>query len=242
MHDAALEWIASTLVDAVEQGRRSPAAVTVLLRLYADTGREAYRSATERALTDILPQVASIRDARERLEWLGTLADASAISDDDQLPQLVQQLLPATIDDLETFVRASYEPGEGLLGASLADHVRTASALLTAFELTGRLPYSMLAEELLIAARRQGWDAERRVFADDFSANCVAAQLACRLAVLHRDPDYAAAAVVAPDADYERDARIALDALDAVYRDHPDAAAAYGLALINWFTLNPHPN
>jgi hypothetical protein len=120
--------------------------------------------------------------------------------------------------------------------------LHTASALVTAFELTGRLPYSMLAEELLMAARRQWWDAARGGFADDFGVNCVAVQLACRLALFHRDPDYAAAAVVAPGADYERDARQALESLDTAYRDHADAAGAYGLALINWFTLNPHPN
>jgi len=33
--------------------------------------------------------------------------------------------------------------------------VRGASALLTAFEITGRLPYSMLAEELIAVAGRR---------------------------------------------------------------------------------------
>ena len=57
-------------------------------------------------------------------------------------------------------IGGSYRPGEGLVRdrdgvrvrCSLADHVRGASALLTAFELTGRLPYSMLAEELMAIA------------------------------------------------------------------------------------------
>jgi hypothetical protein len=52
------------------------------------------------------------------------------------------------IDQLERVVGGSYRPGDGLVGerdgiacaAALGDHVRAASALLTAFELTGRLP------------------------------------------------------------------------------------------------------
>ena len=64
--------------------------------------------------------------------------------------------MPRAIDELEHAVAASYRPGEGLVGSGPAagrgsadDHVRAASALLTAFEMTGRLPYSMLAEELI---------------------------------------------------------------------------------------------
>ena len=74
-------------------------------------------------------------------------------------------LVPRAIDELEHAVGASYRPGDGLRRAasraagrgSAEDHVRAASALLTAFELTGRLPYSMLAEELIaaIAPRRR---------------------------------------------------------------------------------------
>ncbi len=66
------------------------------------------------------------------------------------------------IDQLERVVGGSYRPGEGLVRdldgvrarGSVDDHVRGASALLTAFEITGRLPYSMLAEELIAVAGR----------------------------------------------------------------------------------------
>ena len=65
--------------------------------------------------------------------------------------------MPAAIDELERVVGGSYRPGDGLVRdrdgirvrGSVGDHVRGASALLTAFELTGRLPYAMLAEELM---------------------------------------------------------------------------------------------
>ena len=56
-----------------------------------------------------------------------------------------QELVPLAIDHLEHIVGGSYRPGEGVRGDA-ADQVHAASALLTAFEITGRLPYSMLAE------------------------------------------------------------------------------------------------
>ena len=97
-----------------------------------------------------------------RCQWLGLFAEAAVVSDDARLPAAVNEWLARVIDDLEQVIRSAYEPGEGLMGASLLDQLRTALALLTAFELTGRLPYSMLADELLQFARRTGWDADRR--------------------------------------------------------------------------------
>src|SRR5262249_58636740 len=53
-------------------------------------------------------------------------------------------LIPAAIDELERVVAAAYRPGLGLVDpqsaadARSADHARAASALLTAFDLTGR--------------------------------------------------------------------------------------------------------
>ncbi|HKB13184.1 MAG TPA: hypothetical protein VKD69_21115 [Vicinamibacterales bacterium] len=141
-------------------------------------------------------------------------------------------LIPAAIDELERVVAAAYRPGAGLIDpasaapANSADHVRAASTLLTAFELTGRLPYSMLAEELVQVARRT-------VAADgDFATQCETARALCRLAALHRRSDYRAAAVIADGADYAADAERLLQAQALQLRAASTAnAALYGLAL-----------
>jgi uncharacterized protein YyaL (SSP411 family) len=165
-----------------------------------------------------------------------------------------EAVVPAAIDELERLVGGSYRPGAGLSGVvsgppgvpgSLLDHVQASSALLTAYECSGRLPYAMLAEELMQHARRTRWDDQVGMFvessADDdvsFVLNCEAGRVLCRLGALHDDRGYRAAAVVAPDADYVRDAARVLEAQKTSYRDHGLASAAYGLALAEWFDLN----
>jgi len=134
------------------------------------------------------------------------------------------------------------EPG-GVRG-QLADHVRSASALLTAFSLTGRLPYSMLAEELMQFARRTLWDDRHGGFFDPsgvrpFRLNCEAARVLCRLSVLHRDDEYRQVAVLASDADYGRDAALTLASQTSVYRQHGPSSAVYGFALAEWLALGP---
>ena len=145
-------------------------------------------------------------------------------------------LVQDAIDHLERVIGGSYRPGDGLvrdrdgirMRCSLADHVRGASALLTAFELTGRLPYSMLAEELIaIAGRESSPDAGLVI-------QCEAARVLCRIASLHDDPDYRGAAVIATGADYRAQAARILAAQSALARDGTSAAAAaYGLALLD---------
>ena len=159
----------------------------------------------------------------------------------DQMAALVQRWLPSVIDGLEGFVRAAYEPGEGLMGATLDVHLQCASALLGAFELTGRLPYSMLAEEILQTARRRWWDTEN-TFCGGFASICLAVQVCCRLAALHRDADYSASAGVAVSPTYHEDATRMLALLKPRYLDHRTSAAEYGLALLEWFPLSPLPN
>src|SRR4029077_14838820 len=107
-------------------------------------------------------------------------------------------------------------------------HVRAASALLTAFELTGSLPYSMLAEELMVFARRApSPDAGLRI-------QCGAARVLCRLAALHDDPEYRGAAVIAGGADYREEAsRILAAQTPRALAAPPAHAAAYGLALLD---------
>ncbi len=145
-------------------------------------------------------------------------------------------VIQRAIDHLEHVIGGNYRPGDGLVRdangirvrCSVGDHVRAASALLTAFELTGRLPYAMLAEELMLIARREPpADA-------DGAIQCDAARVLCRLASLHDDPAYRAAAVIAADADYHADASHILAAQWARARTGtPAETAAYGLALLD---------
>ena len=145
-------------------------------------------------------------------------------------------LVQDAINQLERVIGGSYRPGDGLVRerdgirrrCSLGDHVRGASALLTAFELTGRLPYSMLAEELMaIAGRTPSPDAELVI-------PCEAARVLCRLAALHDDPGYRGAAVISTGADYRADAsRILLAQSARALAGSPAHAAAYGLALLD---------
>lgn len=154
------------------------------------------------------------------------------------------------IDELERIVGIAYKPGAGLAGADregsarLADLVATASALLTAYEVSARLPYSMLAEELMQFARRTLWNEAMGCFvdverspADMCRLNCAAARVFCGLAALHRDPDYVAAAIIGPDAAYAEDAGRILASQEKAARSAGLEAAAYGLALVEWLAL-----
>jgi hypothetical protein len=154
--------------------------------------------------------------------------------------------LQAAVDELERLVGAAYQPGEGVsLGAPggrvrLADHVSAASALLAAFECTGRLPYSMLAEELMQFAARMLWDDASPGFFDGetgskpFTLNCEAASVLFRLAALHGSDEYRGAAVLAAGADYGR------DATNILYGLAPEAprlgleGAVFALAASDW--------
>lgn len=156
------------------------------------------------------------------------------------------------IDELERLVAGAYRPGEGLasrLGEAaggrgrVVDHMAAASALLTAYWRSGRLPYSMLAEELVQHARRTAWDARASVFSDGdpgappFAVNCEAARVLCRLAVLHDRDDYRRAAVVAPAADYRGDVSAMLDWLGSRSEAQDMRGAAFGLAAAEWLEM-----
>ena len=242
MEEAGLDWIADALIASLTAGATSPSAVLFMLRSYTASGRDDMRAAIEAGLTGGLHAIATEADPRRRCQWLGVFAEAAAVSDDERLVESVQSYLPSTIDGLERLVRSGYEPGEVLAGADLDGQMLSALAFLTAFELTGRLPYSMLAEDLLQIARREWWDSDGGKFGDHFSANAIGAQLLCRLAALHRDADYAASAVIAPGAAYALDAERILTALAPIARTHLDAVAEYGMALLDWFALRALPN
>jgi hypothetical protein len=145
------------------------------------------------------------------------------------------ELVPAAIEELERLVGHAYQPGDGIAHTihshahargNLGDHVRSASALLTAFEISGRLPYSMLAEELMQTARRDLHGAA------EFVARCVGCRVLCRLAALHADEAYRGAAVVAPDVDYRADAERILAELSSHPLARDSGAGEYGLALL----------
>jgi hypothetical protein len=170
-----------------------------------------------------------------RAEWpaAGGVAEGSAAVEAVLVASSLfdpQDLVPAAIDQLEHVIGGAYQPGSGVRGG-LINQVRAASALLTAFEITGRLPYSMLAEELMQTARRTASD---EADPDAILANCEAARVLCRLAALHGDADYRKAAVIASDADYRGDAAriLAAQSPRALGATAPHAAA-YGLALLD---------
>jgi uncharacterized protein YyaL (SSP411 family) len=162
--------------------------------------------------------------------------------------EVTVDIVQAAIDELERVVGAAYRPGEGVSETAtghgtrgrLSDQSSAAAALLTAFECTSRLPYSMLAEELMQFARRTLWDGAEGGFFDGdsgakpFALNCETASVLCRLALLHGSDDYQRAAVVASDADYRRDAERILRWLAPSAPELGLAGAVYGLAAGDW--------
>jgi hypothetical protein len=163
-------------------------------------------------------------------------------------------LVADAVDELERIVASAYQPEEGLthstgrarsMRGQLTDHLALSTALLTAYDVSARLPYSMLAEELMQFARRSLWDEESGAFwastldrHQPLVDNCNAARVLCRLAALHADPDYMKAAVVAPHADYAHDAARILSREGQGLRKGEPASAAYGLALAEWLNLS----
>ncbi len=182
-------------------------------------------------LRDEWPAANNVAEAAASVEACLRAAEASGVVDP-------QEIVPAAIDQLERIVGGAYQPGGGMAATihggthqrgAAADQVRPASALLAAFEHSGRLPYSMLAEELMQPMRR---DPES---AGGIRVACETARIFCRLAALHSDDRYRGAAVVAEDADYRSDAaRILLTQFSAALDGELDEGAAYGIALGEW--------
>jgi uncharacterized protein YyaL (SSP411 family) len=293
------EWRAAIdrVIDAVLRdlaAARAPtgAALTLLVRRYAATGRDDIRGALETSLAESLdawPEAAP----RARAYWLTLFVEAAALSPDDRIPVAAQRLvqsfrdrwgsdgelasiaaglaacldaagvsevaglLPAAIDELERIIGLSYRPGQGVAHmvngpaeprGGLADQVCAASALLTAYTRTGRLPYAMLAEELMQSAGRLATsekpDGGIACALSDRTApfvdRCEAARVLGRLAQLHRDAEYREKAVVAPAADYAADVEAMLNALAPEAGTRGIEAAVYGLAAEEWLQ-SAHP-
>jgi hypothetical protein len=238
VHRAAVEWVRGVLL-ARGPSELGADALTFVLRDYIASGSEDARALVEQGLAAALANAAAETDAGRRLRWLRVLTEASIVSDDPRLRDAVTQLLPPAIDALEAFVRRSYEPGEGLLDQGCGVHVYGAAALLDAFDLCGRLPYPMLADELLQHARRQWWRSTPGRFDADFVVNCEGLRALCRMAALHDDHDYRAAAVVAPLSSCAADARRLAEYVSGESGQHPADAAAFGCAMLDWFALEP---
>jgi len=130
----------------------------------------------------------------------GALLRAAALFDDVWLRD-------SALKALEAVVVPAYKPGDGMahvmagsdeapVRGLLGDQIHVALALIWAHAATGRLPYSMLAAEVLQFAARTMWDQTAgcfrdRVETDDpvwpFELNCHAACAFDRLAVLVDD-------------------------------------------------------
>jgi hypothetical protein len=198
------------------------------LRLFVEAAHTSDDDRIPVAIAALVAALAAEWTTHADIERAGASIDACLQAADGAAaqPALVQR----AIDELERVVSIAYQPG----GAprSVAQHVRLASALLTAFACTARLPYAMLAEELLQAMRRNNWDASAGVFAASPDLNCEAARVLNRLGALHRNAEYRAAAVLAPGADYHADAAGILGSLAPQLGDEGFPFAAFGLALV----------
>lgn len=156
-----------------------------------------------------------------------------------------RELAAEAVDALERVVAGAYRPGQGVshetaqatfVRGGLSDHVCSAAALLTAYRLTARLPYAMLADELMQSVLRTPPD-EPHGRDVPVALTCELARVFCRLAALHRDDEYRRTAVLPVGGDYAADARRTLAALAPSVRERGVEAAPFGLALAEWLNL-----
>jgi len=239
------------LARALDDSRRAPPERTAeWLSVFIEASAMSDDERVRQAAADLVSTLRAQWSDTRPVEQLARSVDARLVARDLVDPSVI---VPEAIDQLETVIAGVYRPGAGIaesLGrpdagrGRLVDQVCTASALLTAFVATGRLPYAMLAEELMQFARRALLAEDDGLFFDrplvddreaartkPFAVNCEAARLFCRLAELHDAKAYSEAAVLAPGADYRRDATRTLASLESSYREHGAAGAIYALAL-----------
>ncbi len=235
----------------------APAGALLLLRRYLRSGDAVFRDAVSCALAqgveasafeplwiEPLAEAAAFADDDRVLEAVDRTAAALLAPQQHALPvadamrridagfratALVpnQGLLESAVDQLEAIVGRSYEPGAGVGASSRAGEIWTATALLSGYAVTGRLPYAMLAEELVRFAQ----SAESNTTTPELSDAAAFARVLLGLAALHRDPDYRHAAVIAPDADYDAAAGRLLDRYAVRGRNAGADAALYALAV-----------
>ncbi|HXD74550.1 MAG TPA: hypothetical protein VN628_12470 [Vicinamibacterales bacterium] len=251
----AVGKISSVVLELLSRGDvPTPDALRLLLRAYAATGRDDFRNALELGLARAV-EIAGDSSSESAAPWLVLIGEASDASDDERLRMSASNLafkakmvwgatrsiglsaasvdaclrakleVRDAVDELERLIGRSYEPGDGV-GGSLEDEMAVAGALLTAFLVTGRLPYAMLAEELVQHTRRAHLGRADIAFAPA----CETASVLARMAALHHDDDYRAAAVISPAARYHEDAAVILERLAGDAPGRGLAAAAYALA------------
>jgi hypothetical protein len=174
-----------------------------------------------RGLRDGWPSRGAIVDAMRSVD--ACLAAASLVADGPS-----SDLLAATVDELERVICVTYHPGEMLprslrtpdaADGGVEEHVAAATALLTAHDVTARLPYSMLAEELIQAVRQSGGPKGPPY-----------TRVLCRLARLHDDEDYRRTAVIAQSSDYRAEAKAVLEEIPPPGAALCEDAAMLGLA------------
>lgn len=184
------------------------------------------------------PRIDRTQYTDSNAEMISTYLGAAEVTGDDWLREFA-------VRSLEQTVLNGYQPGAGIahvcapdpdVRGLLCDHVSIADALLRAHVATGRLPYSMLAAELMEYALGTMWDDERGSFHDrasdgdeahgllrrplnPFATNCEAARMLSRLSIVTGRTSYRARA------------EQTLTSLGAAYRDDPLLGASYGLAL-----------
>lgn len=218
----ALERGLTQTLDRVAAGECGPAWIHVLCEAAAITDDERIVDAVAHG----------VRVLRSAWPCRGTLVEAMRSIDACLLagPLVGIDLLSASIDELERVVGLVYRPGERLPRSvrnpdaddgDVEEHVAAATALLTAHDATARLPYSMLAEELIQPVRAAGGPTGPPYV-----------RVLCRLARLHDDEDYRRAAVIAASSDYRAEAR-------AVLEEHrlPDDACSEDVALVGLATV-----
>jgi hypothetical protein len=216
----AVERGLTQALDRVAAGECVPVWIQVLCEAAAITDDERVVDAVanaSRALRGAWPCRGTLLDAMRSLD--ACLTAASLVGSD---------LITASVDELERIVSLVYRPGERLPRSlrhpdrddgGVEEHVAAATALLTAHHLTARLPYSMLAEELIQPVRAAGGPAGPHY-----------ALVLCRLARLHDDEEYLRAAVVARSSDYRAEAHTILAEVARVGIEDLEQAALIRIA------------
>jgi len=226
----AIDWVHRVLARPDEGGFAASQAAD---RLYYEADSADARSSR------VPPRVDPTQYTDANAAMIGVYLRAAEVIGDDRLREFA-------LRSLERTALVAYRPGAGIAHVIapdsddrglLADHVRAAEALLLAHTVAGRLPYSMLAAELMEHALSTMWDEEHGGFRDHaaerghaehgllrhplrpFVMNCEAARVLSRLSI------------VTGRAPYRDRAQRTLSSLGHSYRDEPLQGAAYGLAV-----------